>query len=223
MSVVHVSCCAGSFACKLATSSGSALQLEPGCCVFATRPRHPLAIAMAERRDRAERRHGGGASRAPSRSRCRFTANTRVSELHKELRQLRAEKTELESSSRKLRRQVGDVKKELRTSKRNEGSLREKIEDFAAAEQNLANDINKLTRESARLQEDLGRAQQMCAEVRHSKADALQAVMDSAFRLMDSEEKPDDGGDSSSRRGLACATVPAGLRSRVEGPRSGRG
>ncbi len=42
----------------------------------------------------------------------------------------------------------------------------------------------------------------MCAEARRSKADVLQAVMDSARRLMDSEEKPDDGGDSSSRRGL---------------------
>ncbi len=124
---------------------------------------------MSDRRDR-DRRRGGGASRAPSRSRCRFSANTRVSELHKELRQLRAEKTELESLSRKLRRQVGDVKKELRTSQRNEESLRVKIEDFAAAEPTLASDVNKLTRESARLQEDLERAKQMRADVRRSKA-----------------------------------------------------
>ncbi len=59
-----------------------------------------------------------------------------------------------------------------------------------------------MTRESARLQEDLERAQQLCAEPRRSKADVLQAVLDSALRLMDSDEKPDDGGDSSSRRGL---------------------
>ncbi len=104
--------------------------------MFATLPRLPLAIAMSDRRDRDRRRD----TRAPSRSRCRFSATARVSELHKVLRQLRAEKAELESSSRKLRRQVEDVKKELRASQRNEGSLREKSEDFAAAEQNLASD-----------------------------------------------------------------------------------
>ncbi len=183
--------------------------------MFATHLRHLLAIAMSDRRDRHRRRD----TRAPSRSRCRFSANTRVSELHKELRQLQAEKTELESSSRKLRRQVEDVKKELRTSQRNEGSLREKIEHFASAEQNLASDINKLTRENARLQEELERAQQMCAEARRSKADVLQAVMDSARRLMDSEEKPDDGGDSSSRRGLEKrdgSSRPALARGRSE-------
>ncbi len=111
------------------------------------------------------------------------------------------------------------MKKELRTSQRNEGSLRDKIEDFAAAEQNLANDIKKLTRESAQLQEDLERAQQLCAEARRSKADVLQAVMDSALRLMDSDEKPDDGGDSSSRRGLEkrdSSSRPALARGRSE-------
>ncbi len=126
-------------------------------------------------------------SRAPSRNNCRFSTNSRVSELHKVINHLRSDKGALAAQARRKRRQLDEADKDLRAAREKAEKNLEKMDDLILVEKNLANEVEKLTGENACLQEGLERAQQLQAEHARSKNEAIQAIVAAARSRLDDD------------------------------------